>query len=173
VRHRSEEASAFCQYIGSTALDTANLMTASVGFLHRTDPRILATIDAIEERLTDNRGLVYRYRGRGRHRRPRRQRGHLPCSAPSGWRRRSPWLIKSIEPAPYSSGLLERSRPAAEEVDPETEELPVTSRRPLVTSAWLVLPGRSRKPNGEPGPDRVLACRWQGLVQGYACSVSS
>jgi GH15 family glucan-1,4-alpha-glucosidase len=34
---------------------------AIVGFLPATDPRMLATINAIEERLTDDRGLVYRY----------------------------------------------------------------------------------------------------------------
>jgi GH15 family glucan-1,4-alpha-glucosidase len=58
----SKEAGAFTQYVGSTALDAANLMMAIVGFLPATDPRMLATIDAIEERLTDDRGLVYRYR---------------------------------------------------------------------------------------------------------------
>lgn len=58
----SEEAGAFTQYIGSSALDASNLMMAIVGFLPATDPRMLATINAIEERLTDDRGLVYRYR---------------------------------------------------------------------------------------------------------------
>jgi alpha,alpha-trehalase len=58
----SNEAGAFTQYIGSTALDAANLMMAIVGFLPATDSRMLATIDVIEERLTDDRGLVYRYR---------------------------------------------------------------------------------------------------------------
>jgi GH15 family glucan-1,4-alpha-glucosidase len=58
----SEEAGAFTQYVGSTALDASNLMMAIVGFLPATDPRMLATIDAIEKRLTDDRGLVYRYR---------------------------------------------------------------------------------------------------------------
>ena len=37
-------------------------MLPIVGLLPATDPRVLATIDAIEERLTDERGLVYRYR---------------------------------------------------------------------------------------------------------------
>ncbi len=35
-----------------------------VGFLGADDPRVLATVDATEERLTDQRGLVYRYRSR-------------------------------------------------------------------------------------------------------------
>ena len=37
-------------------------MMPIVGFLPANDPRMLATIDAIAERLTDERGLVYRYR---------------------------------------------------------------------------------------------------------------
>src|SRR6266568_4785530 len=58
----SDEAGAFTQYVGSTALDASNLMMPIVGFLPADDPRMLATIDAIAERLTDERGLVYRYR---------------------------------------------------------------------------------------------------------------
>ncbi|HSE71730.1 MAG TPA: glycoside hydrolase family 15 protein [Nocardioidaceae bacterium] len=58
----SEQAQAFTQYVGTDALDASNLMIPIVGFLPATDPRVLATIDAIEERLTDERGLVYRYR---------------------------------------------------------------------------------------------------------------
>ena len=58
----NERANAFTQYVGSTALDASNLMMANVGFLPADDPRMLATIDAIDERLTDDRGLVYRYR---------------------------------------------------------------------------------------------------------------
>ena len=37
-------------------------MMPIVGFLPADDPRMLATIDAIADRLTDERGLVYRYR---------------------------------------------------------------------------------------------------------------
>jgi GH15 family glucan-1,4-alpha-glucosidase len=33
-----------------------------VGFLPPDDPRLLATINAIEQKLTDRRGLLYRYR---------------------------------------------------------------------------------------------------------------
>ncbi|MGY1710514.1 glycoside hydrolase family 15 protein [Geodermatophilus sp. SYSU D00758] len=58
----SEEAQAFTQYPGTTALDASNLMMPIVGFLPADDPRVLATIDAIADRLTDERGLVYRYR---------------------------------------------------------------------------------------------------------------
>jgi GH15 family glucan-1,4-alpha-glucosidase len=58
----SERAGAFTQSFGSDELDASNLMMPIVGFLPPDDPRILATIAATEERLTDDRGLVYRYR---------------------------------------------------------------------------------------------------------------
>jgi GH15 family glucan-1,4-alpha-glucosidase len=57
----SDGAGAFTQSFGSDDLDASNLMIPIVGFLPATDPRVLATIDAVEERLTDDRGLVYRY----------------------------------------------------------------------------------------------------------------
>ena len=58
----SEEAGAFTQSFGSTHLDASNLVMCNIGFLPADDPRMLATIDAIETGLTDDRGLVYRYR---------------------------------------------------------------------------------------------------------------
>jgi GH15 family glucan-1,4-alpha-glucosidase len=58
----SDEAKAFTQSFGSTVLDASNLVMPVIGFLPPDDPRVLATIDAIAERLTDERGLVYRYR---------------------------------------------------------------------------------------------------------------
>ena len=58
----SDTAGAFTQYVGTDALDASNLMLPIVGFLPATDPRVLATIDAIDDRLTDDQGLVYRYR---------------------------------------------------------------------------------------------------------------
>src|SRR4051794_39128675 len=61
----SETARAFTQSFGSDELDASNLMPAIVGFLPPTDARMLATIDAIDDRLTDERGLVYRYRTEG------------------------------------------------------------------------------------------------------------
>ncbi len=57
----SERAGAFTQAYGSDDLDAANLMLAITGFLPATDPRMKATIDATAQRLTDERGLVYRY----------------------------------------------------------------------------------------------------------------
>ncbi|MFP4600588.1 MAG: glycoside hydrolase family 15 protein [Persicimonas sp.] len=58
----SDSVGAFTQSYGDDHLDAANLVMAMVGFLPADDERMLATIDAIEEQLTDERGLVYRYR---------------------------------------------------------------------------------------------------------------
>jgi alpha,alpha-trehalase len=58
----SDRVGAFTQSFGSDELDASSLMLAIVGFLPGDDPKMKATIDAITERLTDQRGLVYRYR---------------------------------------------------------------------------------------------------------------
>src|SRR5262249_31099607 len=58
----SDRAGAFTQRFGSDDLDASALMMPIVGLLDATDPRMRATIDAISTRLTDGRGLVYRYR---------------------------------------------------------------------------------------------------------------
>jgi alpha,alpha-trehalase len=57
----SETAGAFTQAFGAEDLDASNLMLAICGFLPGDDPRMKATIDATATRLTDERGLVYRY----------------------------------------------------------------------------------------------------------------
>src|SRR5208282_3065223 len=57
----SEKAGAFTQAFGGDDLDASNLMLAITGFLPGDDPRMKATIDATAARLTDKRGLVYRY----------------------------------------------------------------------------------------------------------------
>jgi len=62
TRGWSHRANAFTQSFDSDDLDAPNLMLPLVGFLPAGDRRVLATIDATEERLTDGRGLVYRYR---------------------------------------------------------------------------------------------------------------
>jgi alpha,alpha-trehalase len=58
----SDKAGAFSQSFGSDELDASNLMLPLVGFLPADDPKVLSTIDATEQHLTDERGLVYRYR---------------------------------------------------------------------------------------------------------------
>jgi GH15 family glucan-1,4-alpha-glucosidase len=58
----SDDAGAFTQTFGSRQLDASSLVLPIVGFLPADDPRMLRTIDAIERHLTDERGLVLRYR---------------------------------------------------------------------------------------------------------------
>ncbi len=58
----SDRVNAFTQSFGADDLDASNLMLPLVGFLPADDPRVLSTIEVTEDRLTDGRGLVYRYR---------------------------------------------------------------------------------------------------------------
>jgi alpha,alpha-trehalase len=57
----NEQAGAFTQAFGREDLDASSLMLVITGFLPGDDPRMKATVDAIAARLTDKRGLVYRY----------------------------------------------------------------------------------------------------------------
>jgi alpha,alpha-trehalase len=61
TRGWNERAGAFTQAFGSEDLDASSLMLTITGFLPGDDPRMKATIDTIARRLTDERGLVYRY----------------------------------------------------------------------------------------------------------------
>ncbi len=54
----SEVAGAFTQSFGSDALDASVLLLSIVGFPPGDDPRICATIDAMDARLTDPNGLL-------------------------------------------------------------------------------------------------------------------
>jgi GH15 family glucan-1,4-alpha-glucosidase len=139
------EAGAFTQYFGSTALDASNLMLPIVGFLPADDPRMLATIDAIAERLTDERGLVYRYRTEeGVDGLAGEEGTFLLCTF---------WLAQALALA----GQVERAREVferaasfvtdlgllAEEVDPGTGELlgnypQAFSHIGLVNAAWAI-----------------------------------
>jgi len=141
----SEEAGAFTQYVGSSALDASNLMMAIVGFLPANDPRMLATIDAIEERLTDDRGLVYRYRTEdGVDGLAGEEGTFLLCTF---------WLAQALA----LSGQVERARGVferaivfvndvgllAEEVDPATGEMlgnfpQAFSHIGLINAAWAI-----------------------------------
>ncbi|MGH9002959.1 MAG: glycoside hydrolase family 15 protein [Acidimicrobiia bacterium] len=58
----SDRAGAYTQALGSDDLDASALMMPIVGFLPAADPRMRATIGAVAEHLTDEHGLVYRYR---------------------------------------------------------------------------------------------------------------
>jgi alpha,alpha-trehalase len=151
----SEEAGAFSQYIGSTALDAANLMMAIVGFLPATDPRMLATIDAIEERLTSDRGLVYRYRTEDRVDGLAGEEGtFLLCTF---------WLAQALAMADQvdrARAIFERAAGfandlglLAEEVDPETGDLlgnfpQAFSHIGLVNAAWAISEAERRARSG-------------------------
>ena len=141
----SESAGAFTQYIGTDALDASSLMLPIVGLLPATDPRVLATIDAIEERLTDERGLVYRYRAEtGVDGLAGTEGTFLLCTF---------WLAQALAMA----GRVDRARAVferaagyvndvgllAEEVDPESGELlgnfpQAFSHIGLVNAAWAI-----------------------------------
>ena len=54
---------AFTQSLGSAELDASSLLVALVGILPPDDSRLRSTIDAIQAGLSDDRGLLYRYRG--------------------------------------------------------------------------------------------------------------
>jgi alpha,alpha-trehalase len=141
----NEEAGAFTQYFGSTALDAANLMMAIVGFLPATEPRMLATIDAIEQRLTDNGGLVYRYQtGSGVDGLAGDEGTFLLCTF---------WLAQALAMADRpdrARTVFERAAAhandlglLAEEVDPQTGELlgnfpQALSHIGLVNAAWAI-----------------------------------
>ena len=141
----SESAGAFTQYIGTDALDASSLMLPIVGLLPPTDPRVLATIDAIEQRLTDERGLVYRYRTEtGVDGLEGTEGTFLLCTF---------WLAQALAMA----GRVDRARAVferaagyvndvgllAEEVDPGTGELlgnfpQAFSHIGLVNAAWAI-----------------------------------
>lgn len=54
------ERNTFTQYYGSTELDASLLIIPRVGFLPPDDPRVIGTVKAVRDELSDN-GLVRRY----------------------------------------------------------------------------------------------------------------
>ena len=147
----SEEAGAFTQYIGSTALDASNLMMAIVGFLPADDPRMLATINAIEERLTDDRGLVYRYRTEeGVDGLAGEEGTFLLCTF---WLAQALALADQVDRAravfERAAGFANDLGLLAEEVDPNTGELlgnfpQAFSHIGLVNAAWAISEAEQR-----------------------------
>ena len=141
----SDRANAFTQSFGSDELDASSLMIPLVGFLPADDPRVLATIDATQDRLTDDRGLVYRYRA---HDGLQGEEGtFLLCTF---------WLAEALALA----GRLEQARTVferaaafvndvgllSEEVDASTGELlgnfpQAFSHIGLVNAAWAISEG--------------------------------
>ncbi|MBA2323622.1 MAG: hypothetical protein H0V92_06270 [Pseudonocardiales bacterium] len=58
----SEKAGAYTQYYGCDDLDASTLLRPSWVSCPPDDSRLLASIDAIEDGLSDDRGLLFRYR---------------------------------------------------------------------------------------------------------------
>lgn len=58
-----EDVGSFVQSFGSDALDATGLLIPIVGFLPFDDERVQGTIDAIDDRLATDDGLVHRYDG--------------------------------------------------------------------------------------------------------------
>jgi GH15 family glucan-1,4-alpha-glucosidase len=61
LAHGVDERGVFTQYYGTSALDASLLLAPLVRFLPPDDPRIIATVRAIAEELTEH-GMVLRYR---------------------------------------------------------------------------------------------------------------
>ena len=57
----NDEKGCFVQYYGGQALDASLLLIPSVGFLPPDDPRVVATVEAVQRELVED-GLVMRYR---------------------------------------------------------------------------------------------------------------
>lgn len=138
----SDAAGAYTQAYGTERLDASALMLAIVGFLPAADPRFLATVEAIEQRLTDARGLVYRYHGEDGL--AGEEGAFLLCTF---------WLAHALALA----GLTDRARAVferaagfatglglmAEEVAPDSRELlgnfpQAFSHIGLVNAAWAI-----------------------------------
>jgi alpha,alpha-trehalase len=138
----SERAQAFTQAFDRDDLDASVLMMPIVGFIDPRDPRMLSTLDAIEQRLTDDRGLVFRYLA------PDGLAGDegtfLLCTF---WLAQARALAGQVDQA---TALFERAVSfvndvglLAEEVDPATGELlgnfpQAFSHIGLVNAAWAI-----------------------------------
>jgi GH15 family glucan-1,4-alpha-glucosidase len=144
----NERAGAFTQAFGSEDLDASSLMLAITGFLPGDDPRMKATIAATAQRLTDKRGLVYRY---------------LACDGIAGaegtfvlctfWLAQAQALAGEVGEA---TATFERAVAAisdvgllAEEVEPRTGEMignfpQAFSHVGLVNAAWAITQARHR-----------------------------
>jgi GH15 family glucan-1,4-alpha-glucosidase len=138
----SDRANAFTQSFGSDELDASSLMLPLVGFLPADDSRVLATINATEERLTDDRGLVYRYRSHDGL--EGKEGAFLLCTfwlaqalASAGQTARARTVFERAAGFVNDVGLL------AEEVDPVSGELlgnfpQAFSHIGLVNAAWAI-----------------------------------
>ena len=153
----SDRVNAFTQTFGSDDLDASNLMLPLVGFLPADDPRVLSTIASTEERLTDERGLVYRYRASDGL--DGEEGAFLLCTfwlaqalAMAGQTDRARTVFERAAAFVNDVGLL------AEEVDPVSGELlgnfpQAFSHIGLVNAAWAIAEAEAAAYKGrDPGP---------------------
>jgi alpha,alpha-trehalase len=164
----NERAGSFTQAFGSEDLDASSLMLAITGFLPGDDPRMKATIDATAERLTDKRGLVYRYLT------------HDGLAGDEGtfvlctfWLAQAQALAGEVEAA---TATFERAVAAindvgllAEEVDPRTGEMignfpQAFSHVGLINAAWAITQAQQRtRKRGLPAGGYRASCLLAGL----------
>ncbi len=148
----NERVGAFTRAFGSEDLDASNLMLAITGFLPGDDPRVKATIDATVQRLTDKRGLVYRYLDDDGL--AGEEGTFLLCTF---WLAQAQALADDVEAA---TATFERAIAAindvgllAEEVDPRTGEMignfpQAFSHIGLINAAWAITQAQQRTNRG-------------------------
>jgi alpha,alpha-trehalase len=148
ARGWNERAGAFTQAFGSEDLDASSLMLTITGFLAGDDPRMKATIGAIAQRLTDERGLVYRYLARDGL--PGEEGTFLLCTF---WLAQAQALAGDVGAATVT---FERAVAAindvsllAEEVDPRNGEMignfpQAFSHIGLINAAWAITQAQQR-----------------------------
>jgi alpha,alpha-trehalase len=144
----SERAGAFTQAFGSDDLDACALMLAITGFLPADDPRMQATVHAIADRLTDERGLVYRYRSRDGL--PGEEGTFLLCTF---WLAQAQALADDVQAATATFGravaAINDVGLLAEEVDPRSGEMignfpQAFSHVGLINAAWAIYEAQQR-----------------------------
>ena len=123
-------------------------MLAITGFLPADDPRMHATIEATAHRLTDKRGLVYRYLSHDGL--PGEDRTFLLCTF---WLAQAQAIAGDVDAA---TATFERAVASindvgllAEEVDPRTGEMignfpQAFSHIGLISAAWAISEARQR-----------------------------
>jgi alpha,alpha-trehalase len=152
----SERAGAYTQAFGADDLDASTLMLAITGFLPGDDPRMKATIDAVATRLTDERGLVWRYQAADGL--EGQEGSFLLCTF---WLAQAQAMAGEVEAA---RATFERAAAyvndvglLAEEVDPGGAELignypQAFSHIGLVNAAWAISQAEERQATLGPGP---------------------
>jgi GH15 family glucan-1,4-alpha-glucosidase len=155
------ELGAFTQAFESRALDASALMIPIVGFLPASDERVESTIRAIEEHLTDERGLVYRYQ-EAEDGLPGDEGTFLLCTF---WLAQCHALAGRVERAKevfdLAAGFRNDVDLLAEEVDPVTGEQlgnfpQAFSHIGLVNAAWAIDQAQLTDQSIEPRSDPTL-----------------